>query len=119
MLRGLHAGTFALLASGVAGCFSDRPATGPEPPAADGRSVAIGNFAYLPPTIAVPTGATVSWTNGDDSPHTVTADDGTSFDSPLLGKGQAFTFSAPIAGTYPYHCTVHPFMTATLIVTAP
>ena len=117
MTRRSQAAALALL--GLAACFSDRPATAPEPPAGGGASVTIANFAYVPPTLSVASGTTVTWTNGDNVQHTVTADDGTSFDSNLLGKGQAFQLTAPAPGTYAYHCAVHPFMKATLTVTAP
>ena len=81
--------------------------------------MAITNFAYVPPALTVASGSTVTWTNGDNVSHTVTADDGRSFGSDLLGKGQAFQLTAPAPGTYTYHCAIHPFMKATLTVTAP
>jgi len=118
MIRGVRAAALALLLGGLAACFSDRPATAPEPPAG-GATVTITNFAYVPPNLSVASGAGVTWTNGDNVQHTVTADDGTSFDSNLLGKGQSFQLTAPAPGTYSYHCSVHPFMKATLTVTAP
>jgi plastocyanin len=119
MTRGPRAAGLALLLGGLAACFSDRPATGPESPGGAAPSVAIRNFAYVPPALSVVSGTAITWTNGDDVQHTVTADDGHSFDSNLLSKGQAFQLTAPAPGTYPYHCAVHPFMKATLTVTAP
>jgi plastocyanin len=117
--RGSLAAALPLLVGGLAACFSDRPATGPEPPAGGGTSVAIGNFAYVPPSLSVASGSTVTWTNNDEVAHTVTADDGNSFSSELLGRGRTFQLTAPAPGTYSYHCAVHPFMKATLTVTAP
>jgi len=108
----------ALLSGGLAGCFSDRPTTGPTPPAG-GASVAIENFAFVPATLSVATGTTVTWTNQDDVSHTVSADDGKSFDSSALGHGQAFQITAGPPGTYTYFCRIHPFMKGTLSVTAP
>ena len=107
----------ALLLGGLTACFSERPSTGPEPPGDGGTEVAIENFAYVPPALTVVTGATVTWTNGDDVPHTVTADDGDSFESPILDQDATFSLTAPAPGTYEYHCEVHPFMTGTLTVT--
>jgi plastocyanin len=118
MPRGVGAAALALLLGGAAACFSDRP-TGPGLPGGGGTSVTIHNFAYVPPTLTVVSGATVTWTNDDDAQHTVTADDGSSFDSNLLGQGRTFQLTAPAPGTYTYHCAVHPFMKATLTVTAP
>lgn len=85
---------------------------------ADDASVMIANFAFSPQTITVSAGDTVTWTNTDQAAHTVTANDG-SFDSGLLSQGQSFsqTFSSP--GTYSYICSIHPFMTGTVVVVAP
>jgi plastocyanin len=79
-------------------------------------SVAIKDYAYQKPVITIPVGTTVSWTNHDDDPHTVTFDD-KSFDSKGLGNGDTWkhTFTKP--GKYTYHCSAHPFMKGTIIVT--
>jgi len=73
---------------------------------------------YSPDVIHVVIGVnnTVTWTNNDQTTHTVTAIDGT-FDSGLLQPGQMFveTFDSP--GTYQYHCQIHPWMNGTVIVT--
>jgi plastocyanin len=78
--------------------------------------VSIKDYAYQKPIITVPVGTTVSWTNRDDDPHTVTFDD-KSFDSKGLGNGDSWkhTFTKP--GKYTYHCSAHPFMHGTIIVT--
>jgi plastocyanin len=107
-----------VLVGALAGCLSDRPATGPEPPAT-GDAVAIENFAFVPPNLSVVSGTTVTWTNDDAVQHTVSADDGHSFDSSAFGHGQAFRFTAGAPGTYTYTCRIHPFMHGTLTVTAP
>jgi plastocyanin len=80
--------------------------------------VAIQNFAYVPPNLSVATGSTVTWTNDDDVQHTVSADDGQSFESSAFGHGQTFQFTAGAPGTYTYTCRIHPFMHGTLTVTA-
>ena len=108
-----------VLAGAVAGCFSERPGTGPEPPASDDTTVDILDFSYDPPNLTVPSGTVITWTNGDTQPHTVSADDGDSFESGVFNQGDTYELTAPAPGTYPYHCAVHPFMTATLTVTAP
>src|SRR6476469_6456414 len=96
----------AVLVGALAGCFSERPATGPEPPTG-GDAVSIENFAFVPPNLSVASGTTV------------TADDGHTFDSSAFGQGQTFQFTAGAPGTYTYTCRIHPFMHATLTVTAP
>jgi amicyanin len=88
------------------------PAQTPQPESA---SVTIRDFEFDPPTVTIGAGGTVTWTNEGPSVHTVTADDG-SFGSGNLSSGGTFsqTFNEP--GTYDYHCTPHPFMTAQVIV---
>ena len=115
MISGPQAAALALLLGGLAACFSDRPATAPEPPAG-GTSVAITNFAYVPPTLTVASGATVTWTNGDDVPHKIVSADGRFAASPVLDTNQKYaaTFAAP--GKYPYFCALHPRMTGTIVV---
>ena len=59
----------------------------------------------------------MTWTNEDDVPHTVTIKSGPeSFDSGTLQKGATFehTFTKP--GTYEYKCSIHPSMSATVVV---
>jgi plastocyanin len=77
--------------------------------------VTIDNYAFKPAMITVVPGTKVTWKNMDDDPHTVTADDG-SFDSKGLAQGDSFSFTFKKPGTYNYHCSVHPFMKATVIV---
>ena len=107
-----------LLGASLGACISDRPTTAPEPPPG-GSAVAIDNFAYVPPSLSVASGTTVTWTNDDDVQHTVSADDGHTFDSSAFGHGQRFQFTAGAPGTYSYTCRIHPFMHGTLTVTAP
>jgi plastocyanin len=78
-------------------------------------TVSIKNFAFNPPNATVAAGTTVTWVNNDQTAHTVTADDGT-FDSGTLQPGQSFSFKFDKAGTYAYHCNIHPDMTATVTV---
>jgi predicted lipoprotein with Yx(FWY)xxD motif/plastocyanin len=90
-------------------------AASPSPEADGGEQVRIANFAYAPATVSLTAGATVSWTNDDSAPHTVTADDG-SFDSGTIAPGGTFehTFTTPTSVTYV--CTLHPAMTGSIIV---
>jgi len=77
--------------------------------------VNIDNFSFSPATITVKAGTTVTWTNRDDIPHTVVADD-KSFKSKVLDTGETFAFTPTKPGTYPYFCSVHPRMTGKLVV---
>jgi len=78
-------------------------------------SVSIANFAFSPSTISVKAGTTVTWTNKDSVPHTATSDTG-AFDSGTLLQGKSFSFTFKTAGTFSYHCSVHPMMKATVTV---
>ena len=83
--------------------------------AAQGGAVSIVDFAFQPNSLEVTTGSTVTWTNTGAAPHTVSADDG-SFDSGTLSPGSTFSQTFNTAGTFAYHCNIHPNMTATIIV---
>jgi len=76
--------------------------------------VEIKSFAYGPATLTVPVGATVTWVNEDDEPHTVTA--AGVFASPGLDYDEKFSFTFTKAGRYMYHCMLHPQMTGTVEV---
>jgi len=79
------------------------------------NAVAIQNFAYSPATITVKVGESISWTNQDSAGHSATADD-SSFDTGVLPQGQSKSLRFAKAGTYTYHCSVHPSMKGTVIV---
>ena len=81
-----------------------------------GNAVNIDNFVFAPATLTVHAGSTVTWTNKDEEPHTVVANDG-SFHSPGMGSQATFSYTFPKAGTFDYVCSVHPFMHATVVVT--
>jgi len=78
-------------------------------------SVRITGFAFSPSTLTIASGVTVTWTNMDDAPHTVTADDN-SFTSGDLNKGDTYTHKFTSAGTVAYHCAIHPSMKASVVV---
>lgn len=79
-------------------------------------NVNIVNFAFSPNTVNINVNDSVTWT-WVGSPHTTTSDTGL-WDSGVFGTGHTFsrTFTAP--GSFPFHCTVHPFMTGTITVAA-
>jgi plastocyanin len=75
------------------------------------QKVTIAGFAFSPSDLTVKVGDSVTWTNNDNTAHTATADDG-SFDCGTIGAGQSFTFTFATAGTFAYHCKIHPSMVA-------
>jgi plastocyanin len=78
-------------------------------------AVKIDNFVFGPKTLSVPVGATVTWTNSDDIPHTTVSTEGV-FKSKVLDTDEKFAYTFTKAGTYPYYCTIHPKMTGTIVV---
>jgi plastocyanin len=81
---------------------------------------AQGNPAYDPSVLNVSKGESIEWTNGDNSPHTVTsfADQGKTFDSSLIMKGDTFVLQTSnlSQSAYDYFCTLHPFMKAKFVI---
>ena len=81
------------------------------------NTVNINSFAFSPKELTVAVGTTVTWTNKDEEPHTVVnAASPPAFKSAALDGGDKFSFTFSQPGTYRYFCSVHPFMTATVVV---
>ncbi|MEA2513900.1 MAG: hypothetical protein QOJ59_3387 [Thermomicrobiales bacterium] len=80
-------------------------------------TVEIAGFAFAPATIEIATGDTVTWTNKDTVPHTVSFADMTIADSGVLDPGETFRHTFDTSGTYTYQCNPHPNMTGTVVVT--
>jgi plastocyanin len=93
--------------------ITDLPLEAETPAAA--RDVGIDNFSFSPATISVAPGTTVRWTNRDDIPHTVVADD-RSFKSAVLDTDGQFARQFRQPGTFKYFCSIHPRMTGTVVV---
>lgn len=89
---------------------TEEPMTSSEP-----VEVEIEDFLYEPASLTVKVGTTVTWTNKDNVRHTVTSDTGV-FDSGLFGKDASFSFTFTEAGVFPYLCTPHPYMVASVTV---
>jgi len=89
-------------------------------PASGTTNVPIQNFAFTPSVITIGVNGVVKWTNGDAVAHTVTsgiAPNGDSrFDSGNLGAGSAVCVQFLSAGSYPYFCAIHTFMTGNVTV---
>jgi plastocyanin len=95
--------------------FAASPSVRATEPSAVNAAVKIDNFVFGPQTITVPVGATVTWTNSDDIPHTSVSTDGV-FKSKVLDTDEKFSYTFTKAGTYPYYCTIHPKMTGKVVV---
>ncbi len=91
------------------------PQSNPATPPTGSQQATIDSFAFGPKELTVKAGSTVAWTNKDDTPHTVTSDDG-AFASPVMDTDQSFQFTFQKAGRFPYHCKLHPTMTGVVVV---
>jgi plastocyanin len=117
---GSSAGAIAMPSGGGSGAM-EMPAGGAPAPASTAPArtdqVQITNFAFAPAVITVAAGATVTWTNEDTTQHDVFAPP-VGLQSPVLNQNDSYahTFSSP--GTYPYICSIHPFMHGTVVVTS-
>jgi plastocyanin len=110
----------------ICGCTGNGSSTTPAttPTQVSGTTtVNIQNFAFNPASITVPKGTTVTWMNQDSANHEIVNDaqgsiaQGALFTSNSLAKGASYSFKFDNPGTYHYHCSIHPSMKATVIVT--
>jgi len=79
-------------------------------------TVQIANFAFDPPEVTAAVGETIGWTNGDSTAHTATTDDG-ACDTGNIAQNATAGLVFDAAGTYAYHCKIHPNMTGTITIT--
>ncbi len=75
-----------------------------------------GSFGFSPASLTITAGTTIIWKNISSAPHTVTSDDGTTFDSGTIPVGGTFRFKFTTSGTFSYHCNYHPYMRAKIVV---
>jgi plastocyanin len=127
LIRFAAAATLSLLAVACGSDYSSPSTPSPAPapaPAPGGPSSAItipkgaevlGNRAFTPDDIEVSAGTTVTWTNTDSVSHTSTSN-ASGWDSGIIAPGRQFAFTYQTAGTFPYHCAIHPGMVGTVVV---
>jgi plastocyanin len=77
--------------------------------------IVIDNFVFTPSDVTVAPGTKVTWINKDDAPHTATSVD-KKFNSGGLDTDDKFSFVFNDKGEYPYICTLHPQMKASIKV---
>jgi plastocyanin len=98
---------------------TSRATSTPTPKPTSGPIVTIttdsnGVFLFSPKTLTVTHGTTVIWKNQTQVSHNII---GNSFGGGSVTPGSTFSFKFPSAGTFAYHCSIHPYMTGTIIVT--
>ncbi len=87
------------------------------------NAVVIENFQFIPSTLQVAAGTTVTWKNRDAVDHQIINDassqvgQGALFMSNPLPQGATYSFTFTTPGSYPYHCNIHPSMKGTIVVT--
>jgi plastocyanin len=110
-----------LAACGGQGSAAGSSQSVPSQSGASSQSTAVvvkaSNFAFQPQSLTVKVGTTVSFQNADSAPHTLTANSG-AFDTGQVGSGQSSSFTVSSAGTFPFHCKLHPSMTGTISATS-
>ncbi len=121
-----------ILACGSSEGPADNTPTGPSSPPSGTTtaSVSVIDFQFLPSNTEISVGSTMTWTNSGQSVHTVTADSGQwdsgSISAPNSGNGTyggdasaggSYTRTFGQAGTFMYHCSIHPNMRASVTVT--
>jgi plastocyanin len=104
------------------GSSSDSPPSSPTPAPGGATSVSIVNgsstlatTAYAPNPVTIAPGGTITWRNNDTTAHTSTGDNG-EWNSGSIAPGGQFSRTFPAAGTFSYHCTIHPNMIGTVRV---
>jgi plastocyanin len=81
------------------------------------QQIAICDFAFQPADLTISAGTTLTWTNHDGAPHTVTFRNGMA-DSGTLSSGRSFSYTFATPGGFAYYCRIHPNMAAEVTVTA-
>lgn len=98
---------------------TDAPASGPCTTSSEAGTVnvTIEGFAFGPSTVEASVGDVIAFTNKDSASHTATLDDG-GCTTDGLGKGETGALVFSEAGSYPFHCRIHPDMTGTFEISA-
>lgn len=109
-----------LLLAGLAGILVlGSPAMASAQTDASAEHITISHYSYAPASVSVASGTTVTWTNLDTVAHDVTVTRGPAlFHSPMLSKGQSWSFTFTLSGPYSYICSVHPDMHGSVTVAA-
>jgi plastocyanin len=97
----------------LAGTANSAPAAAGD--ATPSTVVMAHEFMFAPASLTIPAGATVTWTNKDEEPHTIVSESGL-FRSGAIDTNESFSFKFEKPGTYHYACSIHPRMIGTIIV---
>lgn len=106
--------TGTILVTGADGAPPPPPKQRPKV-AAQAGDVQMVDFDFSPKEITISAGGSVRFVNTGVAPHTATARDG-SFDTGIVRAGGNQPILFPTAGTFSFYCTIHPQMTAVVLV---
>jgi len=108
----------AVIVSVLSACAPASTQIGKGPRPANANEVVISGYKFVPHTLTVPVGTTVTWVNHDIAHHTVTRRDWADepFDSGKLSYEGVFSFTFRTAGNYDYLCVPHSGMQGTIVV---
>lgn len=109
--RSLIIGALSVAGAACSGSVPTVAPTGPgnsPPPNGSVVDVTIRDFVFSPANVTIKTGMTVRWTNVGPSAHTTTSDTGVWDSKVLSASNGTFSFTFMQAGTFGYHCTIHP-----------
>ena len=80
-----------------------------------GQTVVIRNFSFVPANATITAGGSITWQNADGVGHTATSNTG-AFNTGVIAGGGSSTVTFAAAGTFAYHCAIHPSMVGTITV---
>jgi plastocyanin len=115
MNRGMRTIGFTICLLGISNWPGNSRELRAQENAAATAEVKIDNFSFASMSITVATGTTVTWINRDDIPHTVVSTEGI-FKSKVLDTDEKFSYTFAKPGTFSYFCSIHPKMTARVMV---
>jgi plastocyanin len=104
-----------LTAVGVAAVWGVALCTPSTAETQDPNRIVVKEFMFMPNSLTVKAGSTVTWANMDDEPHTVVSNTGL-FRSGALDTNDSFSFKFDTPGTYHFTCSIHPRMVGTIVV---
>jgi plastocyanin len=102
-------------AVGVALLWGGAPSNPAAAQSTEANKISIEDFMFAPNPLTIKAGATVTWVNMDDEPHTVVSNTAM-FRSGALDTKESFSFKFTAPGTYHFTCSIHPRMVGTIIV---
>jgi plastocyanin len=104
----------AIAALALAGLLGSHASAGGVARASRAETVDIANFAFNPGKVTIGAGTTVAFTNSDKTAHTATR--AGSFNTGHIAPGKSVSVKFSHAGTFAYHCSIHPFMHGKIVV---